>query len=336
MRFKVKVMCDRKEIIPIVCCSSEEYLELTLVMVWSIMKSARKNLIYEIIIIHNKIPYDKQSWLQESVKKWNNCKITFMDIQQQKIPKDIKTAKWNDRLPCISLLAFDILKIYDKIIMLDIDLIVRKDIAELYQISLHENWLAAALDIDFNGQWKRRKRSYTRYYKKEVILTDPEHYIQSGVIVANLKKIRENFPDYYFIRLALSKKFLYDDQDILNLCCANHILIIKQNWNVLHDNNCCRIRYVVAFANRDLREEYFEARTNPFIIHYAGNQKPWNDNTCDFAKEYWNIAYDTPIYEMLNSRLSYKFRNKRIRCMIRKCYHELVRLIDLMKNKIWF
>ena len=44
------------------------------------------------------------------------------------------------------------------------------------------------------------------------------------------------------------------------------------------------------------------ARKDPFIVHYAGPTKPWDDPECDFAHYYWRYARTTPFYEVTASR----------------------------------
>ena len=49
-------------------------------------------------------------------------------------------------------LILDILKMYPKVVYLDCDMIIRRDIAELYDVKLGDNMLAAVIDPDFAGQ----------------------------------------------------------------------------------------------------------------------------------------------------------------------------------------
>ena len=46
-------------------------------------------------------------------------------------------------------------------------------------------------------------------------------------------------------------------------------------------------------------EEYEQARGDPYIIHYAGGRKPWQDPGEDYGTEFWEAARNTPYYEKL-------------------------------------
>ena len=45
--------------------------------------------------------------------------------------------------------------------------------------------------------------------------------------------------------------------------------------------------------------EYNQARKAPWIIHFAGYQKPWDAVDCDFADYFWKYAALSPFYPVL-------------------------------------
>lgn len=47
-----------------------------------------------------------------------------------------------------------------------------------------------------------------------------------------------------------------------------------------------------------------EAKKNPYIIHYAGFCKPWDEPTEEFGEVFWDYARRTPYYETLLYRMS--------------------------------
>ena len=52
-------------------------------------------------------------------------------------------------------------------------------------------------------------------------------------------------------------------------------------------------------APLSLYEEYTKARQNPKIVHFAGYQKPWNEESCDYAEFFWEYARKSIYYEYL-------------------------------------
>lgn len=72
------------------------------------------------------------------------------------------------------------------------------------------------------------------------------------------------------------------------------------NWENDSDS---RMRTLKSAPARYYRE-YCEARKEPYIIHYAGYQKPWIELECDMAEFFWKYARKTPFYEVLIGQLA--------------------------------
>lgn len=320
-----------KKPVPIVTVTSKPYFEPTLTMVWSVMRHADPDRMYSFYLFHQDVPLGKQEQFTEWMTVWKNCEIVFVNVSEQTLPERCRDTAQRASLPCLGLAAPDLLPGYEKVLMLDADLIVCRDVGELFDLELDGKWLAAALDVDFSGQWGRKNREYRNYYTFGVPLKSPEQYIQSGVVVVDLQKIRDNFNPFQLFLAGMEGAFRYDDQDVWNLYCAGHIMILDQRWNVLHDNNGCRVRYVISFAPDQLREEYARAHKDPYIIHYAGCQKPWNDKGCDHADEYWQVAGSTPLAGELEKRYAQAERDGRAKRWARKVYHELILVCDKIR-----
>lgn len=132
-----------------------------------------------------------------------------------------------------------ILKDIDKVIYLDCDIVVRDDIKKLWKYNPKE--IAGVLD-------PCEKTRIT------------PNYINSGVMVMNLKALREN----NFIERIVANRdkahTLLADQDIINL--AFDIENIPSKWNTPSRN------YV------GQPKSYYD-KEHASIIHYTGPYKPW-------------------------------------------------------------
>ena len=58
-----------------------------------------------------------------------------------------------------------------------------------------------------------------------------------------------------------------------------------------------------ALALEDWRNAYMQSRKNPYIIHYAGPNKPWENKNVDFGKTWWKYAISTPYIKYLKKIL---------------------------------
>ncbi|MCP3965131.1 MAG: glycosyltransferase family 8 protein [Lentisphaerae bacterium] len=153
----------------------------------------------------------------------------------------------------------------DKVIYLDTDIIVNEKIIELWNVDLGKHYLAAVLNCF--------------YFKKDIIRIEndlkinEDEYFNSGVLVLNLKKLREiNFSKQCgeWIRENHSK-ILYCDQDVINAVTAG-------NWLRLHPKFNAGLVFIEPYnilTKYWTNEEIEVAKKEPILIHFIGPNKPW-------------------------------------------------------------
>jgi len=102
----------------------------------------------------------------------------------------------------------------DRILTLDVDTLVRDNISHLWDMDLDDYYLAATREEALSKEESR-------------------DYINMGVAMLNLKKLREDGMDDKIIH-ALDKYFYrYNEQDCINDFCEGKILILPSDYN------CC-------------------------------------------------------------------------------------------------
>lgn len=144
----------------------------------------------------------------------------------------------------------------DKILYLDVDMIVNCDIRELYETSFDNNILVACENSD----------SANDIYNKNIGLPRDNVYVNAGMLLIDIKAYREfctietlnNFIYTY------RKNIYYQDQDIINKMFFGKIKVVDQKYNF-------QINYLLGLGTQD-----FEG-----IIHYSSPFKPWNKNYDD-------------------------------------------------------
>ena len=100
----------------------------------------------------------------------------------------------------------------DQILSLDIDTIVNKDISQLWDLELNDYYFAAA---------KQPERSYGNFL-----------YTNFGVVMFNLKKLRETGKDNEIINDLNTNFRNYCEQDTFNELCQQYILQLSSNYNI--------------------------------------------------------------------------------------------------------
>ena len=177
------------------------------------------NIIYEDLTIENE---DRLKSLETS-----NCKIKCIkmddvlneldDSYSHKLRADIFTLTIYFRIFLPRMFPE-----YDKGIYIDSDVILNDDIANLYNIDLEDNLIGAIKDESVSDV------EVLANYIENAVGIDRYSYINSGVLLLNMKKLREvKFAEHF---LYLLKKYNFDtiapDQDYINAMCKGNIKFI--------------------------------------------------------------------------------------------------------------
>lgn len=107
----------------------------------------------------------------------------------------------------------------DKILWLDVDTIVLGSLEELWNTDITNVFIAGVLDVPAMKMHAQ---------KSNIIFTK---YINTGVLLMNLKKMREHHIFDKLIKLLCGPRLEYPDQDALNLVCRPFIKVIDPKYN---------------------------------------------------------------------------------------------------------
>lgn len=159
----------------------------------------------------------------------------------------------------------------ERILWLDADIIILNSLEQFYYQEFNDKWLVACQDInDVLGKMQKHKR--------QLCLAEEDIYFNSGVILFNLRALRENTCMSNIINQAdkLKNSILYPDQDILNILYHN-----KVKYDTYEKYN---------FQTDLLEKIDKETEKKIVVLHYSGLYKPWNYILImDISKYYWNI-----------------------------------------------
>ena len=166
----------------------------------------------------------------------------------------------------------------DKCLFLDADLIADKDITELYNINIDNFYMGAVAD-----QFPLTENCWA----KRLDLAKNYRYVNTGVILVNLKKWREENIENKLCENVIKYANLlqFPDQDTLNITLQDKVKNISHIYNAMPVQN-----YLV-------EKEKKEAFNNPVIIHWAGYRKPWIYSDANYSEYFWKYARMTPFYE---------------------------------------
>ena len=281
-----------KNYIPIVFATDDNFVPYLYVAMYSLISNADENNNYDINILYSKLNEHNISRLASLAQK--NISIRFLDMTEYMNKySDVWYTHWNySDAVYYRFFISEIFSNYEKVLYLDGDVIFNCDIAELYNVELGKNYIAAIQDIS------QQMQNYVgEKYRENILNIKRENYFNAGIIVFNIKELQKiSFFDNCISTLAQLKNPVFQDQDVLNKVCDGHVKYLPYNynlmWNCLHYYTDAKDRMPETTYN-----EYKEAWKNPKIIHYAGAYKPWKQPWLEYSDLFWKYARQTPFYE---------------------------------------
>lgn len=256
--------------IPIVFSTDHNYVMPTSITILSMLKNSHGTH-YDIIILISKdvTGYDRDA-IQEEIRiadpastvrfitmgsEFENCHeirgISFPTYYRLLIP-------W-------------LLPQYDKVIYCDVDVVVQNSLNAAYDTCLDDCYIAG---VNTPGCGSTSFQNHCTKYNLQF-----DKYVNGGFLVMNAKKMRDdNLKDLFLNHM--QNKYIYQDQDIINIVCKGKIKLISRIWNypVFHSKKVQMI-----------------AEETPVIIHYAG-AKPWKTFT-QYWREWWSTYKDSVFYD---------------------------------------
>lgn len=159
----------------------------------------------------------------------------------------------------------------ERILWLDADIIIRKDLTEFYNQDFGGKLLCACMDKSQDG-------AEVVSIKERLGLGKDHLYFNSGVLLLNLAKLRMRTTrtDILKVSAALSDHLTYPDQDILNFLYTDEVKYCP--WEVYN--------YQVLYE-REIPKERFSRIA---VLHYVGECKPWDYHYIwPTAASYWAV-----------------------------------------------
>ena len=294
-----------KNIIEIAIGIDSKYVLQAVVFITSLLENKKKSSLYKIFIMTaDDVNDEDRKILNKLMDKYGkdnliinlyDMKYSFNDAYSDSHVS--KAAYYRINLPSL-------LPNLDRVIYSDIDVVNFEDLYELYNLEFKKN-------IYFRGilDYANLANSLAQYGVKT------KKYMNSGLMVINLKEIRNNGVEKKIIDFVNSHKYLsLYDQTAINAVCNNNFEKIPLKYNRF---NFGTLQNIMNFNNNQDKKyryndaEIKEAFYSPVMLHYAGWEKPWlKDKICGNRGYWWYYAKKTEYYEELLEK--YKFTDEEI------------------------
>lgn len=267
--------------IKIACSCDNNYVPHCGALIASIFANNRNNDI-EINILTDGIDEQNTKRLKLLANTFKQTvKIIIVDTSLFSI---FKNSKSRMKLPIqtyFRLIIPNIFKDYNKIIYLDVDMIVCSDLSEIWNLNIEDKVIAGVPDTERNIAPACKRLGYPI----------SESYYNAGFGLYNLSAMRETnlLDEAVAIAKTSPEKLLYHDQDILNYIYHGKFFEVSLKWNFMQPFLMLEPS-VVSRQKKEL-EKFIH---NPCIIHYT-SIKPWFIE-CEhpYKSEYWKYLGMTP------------------------------------------
>lgn len=286
---------QKEKTIAVAYATDENYLFYTSVSIVSLLENASKDIIYKVYVFVGDEFVDEEHILDSLQKQYSNLEIKVCRIDSKKVGEVYINNQHLTKAAYYRLLMTDYVE-EEKCIYLDSDTLVMGDIEALWNVEMDEYYLAGCRDIWID--WMTEEEKELR--RKRSNMPSLEQYINSGVLIFNLDKIRKDGMDKRFLQ-EMQNKYPYEDQDILNFCCYNCIKRLPEKWNQFTEVYFSSESMQKTDSLKKLERQFY---LTDGIVHYTNKQAaPWKEMTFWRNDCWWEMA----------SRLSYVKKYQQLR-----------------------
>lgn len=262
---------------------NRDYMKYACIMLMS-LKEHHKGILLSVYILHNELK-DEDFLQMDEIIGSEGIELIPIFIPEGTV-KDFRIGNWPEAA-AYRLLVTDLFGDLERILHLDVDILITGDISEFYNTPFEDYYLAACDDF---LTVEEKLRNCKRLGKDETA-----RLFNSGVMLFNIPKLAaDGF--YYEVYADILRRYPhikmeFPDQDMLNLLFSDKTKYMDR----------IKYNYAPFFCMIGDREHYYDSQEeleeNCHIIHMYGGSKPWeNINRMAADKLWWEYAKRTPFY----------------------------------------
>lgn len=291
----------------ILCAFDEKYVPLAKVLFTSLMRNHTERIVVH--ILESELSEKSKRRLIKKYTK-HNFILTFHHVLEDR-KQQFENLQHDGRMTPESYYRFLLLdpeiieESVERILWLDVDTVVDKSIIEFYQSDFEDALFIACEDRSGKGD------SVWEHFHTQMKAPLHQTYYNAGVLLCNLKKLRENYSVEDIIDYAIEHKeiLLLGDQDILNGMFGTKI----KGASPLSYN--CMIRHMDYFNQDTIHQIEKKAH----ILHFTNDVKPYERFYKQETETYfWKYAkfVDSYRYEYIRRKIRGMYRT--IKAWIKK------------------
>ena len=283
----LKVKKEHFNYINIAYAVDNDYYYITHVSMKSLMLNQKNSTFVKFyLLVHKSINKKQKKIIDKICLEHTNCNISYFKFKNEF--KDINTTgiyNWTTST-FYKLLLQNLLLNENKILYLDSDTLIYKDLNQLYNYNVTNNYYVGS----FEGKPPSKYGQNLSYF------------INGGIILINLKNLRKDniYKKIYRFLRKNNGSLLYMDQDAINVVCN------KKNgffpWYYVSNGICSINKFKLLSKHKSKSSKYIQNLKEPYIFHFKIFTKPWygiakKEIICfDFIHRFYEYARKTNYY----------------------------------------
>ena len=299
-------------ILNIACSTDDNYIQHCVAMLCSLFENNKEHKIV-VHLLNSGLSEKSQSIINTLCKRYSEelrfYDVEFSSLSSIKIKHEALSLATFYRIYLPSLLD----KKINRVLYLDCDVIVLKDISEIYKLNLDEYGVAAVKDVTPENNLHRQILG----------MELDDRAFCAGVLMINLKYWRERNCQKKMLKYIndMGDKLVMEDQDVLNY-------EFHQHWFELPYKYGKTPMAIVPLDKNQKWQDIYEFVFEPSIIHYATHVKPWLDIRIPDDKFYWKYvelsSYPNPCKVKVSNYNRKRIKKTKLRYYVNYYIHPFI------------
>ena len=312
-RIPVVFICDRRYVIP------------TSVAVSSLICNKKPDTHYVVYIVTTGLPEEDINPFYEFKTRDTDIHILTASIEEFKDLQD------HPHVTTASYLKFDLAELIsgeEKALYMDGDVIIQKDLSDLFEINIEKYYAAAVKDLPLKDNSLNIK-----------------DYFNTGVMLLNLRRMREGNISAALLNTGRSGyKLTYQDQDCFNICFEKNVKLLPVIYNNFYglfmqqqkkySMDCINKYFGTQYAS------YEDMKEKSYILHLVGYDKPWLYSYNLLTREWDDYFKKSPFQFRRLKRKSIKLKGYALAALSYLFYkywhnHGFEFFLQKLRKRIW-
>lgn len=293
--------------VPVVVAANDLYAPYTGVFIQSLLDHASEENNYDIIIFNRDISVENKRLLKCLAVGHTNVSIRFYDPSPLFVSFDYEERHFPLEV-YYRIVAPYILNYPGRLITVDVDMLLKTDIARLMNEDLEGRSVGGVCDVILNAMYLCDYVSSTKnikvrdYFQNVCRFDDLKNYTNSGLLLFDRDKYVRELDMETILNTAQRCEFVFPEQDVLNVLMNGKIKHLDFAWNLQLPLQQ-RFAKLIEAGSKIFNGYYERAYEAPCILHWAAKPKPWVCPDVPYGSEWWQTALRTPFVGHIIARV---------------------------------